>query len=304
MITIMAGHLTVAIDPPLGGRAYSFVSTVGSALADAGFTTGTRDRVSVILVELLNNVARHADGAASVELQIDHAGEFKSIEISVASNGPGFDVDEMIAADIAKLKSGDREHGLLRVARLAGRVGADSNLPGTSSVHCEVYERPRPDSVLRHSPAVLPICFEYDFPQFLWVGEECYSEDSFELLRAGPAVQDFFFSPLAARGAPWLGLEFTGRVVISDVDPGAFGISDRPDLRFPWTPGPAISNYFRAKFESRRVVVYAYDTPFSVRSSVAKWASVQQLPFFASEPEMMNWLAEITPGPGNTQPSH
>jgi hypothetical protein len=177
---------------------------------------------------------------------------------------------------------------------------------GTGSVHCEVYQRDRPDSVLRQSPAVLPICFEYGFPRFLWVGEEGYSEESLALLHyGGPAVQDLFFSPLAARGAPWLAIELVGTVFPSDFISTTVGIVEPPVLHFPEVPDggfelvrPAIINYFRSEFESQQVVIYAHDTTFLVKRKAADWASDHQLPYFDNEPEMMDWLAGITPEAG------
>jgi anti-sigma regulatory factor (Ser/Thr protein kinase) len=303
---IMAGQLSAEINPPLGGRAYSFVSTVGLALADAGFTAGTCDRVSIILIELLNNVARYAEGAALIEIWIERAGNFRNIEISVASEGPDFDFYRMVEVNIAKLESGDREHGLLRVSRLAGSVNSGDDSFHVGSVHCEIYERERRDSVLRHSPAVLPICFEYGFPWLLWVGEEGYSEESLALLHyGGPAVQSLFFAPLAARDAPWLGIEIVGNVFSSDISPAAFGIETPSALRFPEVPDggfelvePAIRSYFHSKFESRQVVVYAHHTDFSVKSAAASWAREHQLPYFDNEPELTAWLPGITPGAG------
>lgn len=321
---IMAGELSAEINPPLGGRAYSFVSTVGSALADVGFAAGTCDRVSIILIELLNNVARHAEGTAFIEIWIERMGRFRNIEISVTSKGPDFNFHRLVEANIAKLESGDREHGLLRVSRLAGCVQSGGGPSGSGSVHCEVYQRERPDSVLRHSAGVLPICFEYGFPWFLWIGEEGYNEESLALLHyGGPAVQDLFFSALAAQDVPWLGIELVGTIFSSDVGPPpfdvanlqalgfpeagpmAFGIGNRRVLRFPEVPDggfelvrPAIMNYFHSKFESRRVVVYAHDTTFSVKAEATNWAREHRLPFFDNEPELTDWLSRIRPDAG------
>ena len=230
---IMSGRLSTDIDPPLGGRSYAFVSAVGTALVDMGFDAKTHDHVRIILVELLNNVARHANSAASIEIEVIPEGNFRTVDVLVASTGPSFSVDELVQANIDKLEAGDREHGLLRVRRLADRIRSVSDKNGVTSVRCEVYQRPSLDSVLYRLPTVLPICFEYSFPKYLWIGRDGYTEESFDLLRqGGPATQGLFFSPATPVGAAWLGVEstcpFTGAGNWSQLVAGSGGSQGLP----------------------------------------------------------------------------
>jgi anti-sigma regulatory factor (Ser/Thr protein kinase) len=287
---IMSGRLSLDIDPPLGGRSYAFVSEVYSALADIGFDTRAQERSRIILVELLDNVSRHAEGAASIDIQVIGERLFKTVEITVASEGRSFDVDKIVRANIVKLGTGDREHGLLRVRRLAGYVGSRSDGNGVTSVRCEIYQKHWDrHPILYQLPTVLPICFEYGFPKYLWIDKENYTEKSFELLRnSGPAIQNLFFAPTASLGAEWLGVEFTGKMVMSNDSTPVGANSPHAGFNGIWS---ALESYFHAMFQNRHVFVYAHDVPPEVKRGAAEWAWNHRIKFFDEVPRMVDWIS-------------
>jgi anti-sigma regulatory factor (Ser/Thr protein kinase) len=284
---VAAKHLSVEIAPSLGGKTYALIAAVARGLEEIGFEITTRDRVSIILTELLTNAAGHAQGTAKVEINVQ-VEIFKTVRISVESQGRPFDLNRVIDTHVTQLGRGEREHGLLRVRRLSGAMGYHHDAArGFNSVYSEVYEVPRPSSVLYNSPVVAPIRYEHGTPpRFLWIGTDAYTGTALSLLaRADFAVQKLFFEPLAAFNHPWLGIEFTGRVFVT------------VDEAEPVYIEPAIENYFRPMFQQQRVLVVAHRTDGNVTFAASEWAESHGLEFYDSEEALARRLAWISPQP-------
>jgi Histidine kinase-like ATPase domain len=282
---VTARHLTVEIAPAMGGKTYALMGAVARGLEATGFKTTTRDRVSIILTELLTNAASHARGTAKVEIDVQTE-IFKTVRISVESQGNPFDLNSVIDTHIKQLDRGEREHGLLRVRRLSGAMGSDHDQARNStSVYSEVYEVSPPKSVLRNSSVVAPIRYEYGTPpRFLWIGADAYTGAALNLLyRPGLAVQRLFFDPLAALNLPWLGIEFTGHVFVT------------VDERDPVYIEPAVENYFRPIFQQQRVLVVAHHTDGRIARAASAWAQSHGLEFYDSEEALARRLAWISP---------
>jgi len=282
---VAAKHLSVEIAPSLGGKTYALIAAVAQGLEKIGFEITTRDRVSIILTELLTNAASYAEGTARVEVDVQ-VEIFKTVRISVENQGRPFDLDKIIDTHVTQLGKGEREHGLLRVRRLSGAMGYHHDTAHNStSVYSEVYEVGHPSSVLYSSSIVAPIRYENGTPpRFLWIGTDAYTGTALSLLaRAGSAVQRLFFDPLAALNRPWLGIEFTGQVFVT------------VDEHSPIYIEPAIENYFRPMFQQQRVLVVAHRTDYKVRRSAAEWATSHGLEFYDSEEALARRLAWISP---------
>lgn len=213
---LSSGELTLALDPRSSGETYTLVSVVGSVLRESKFRDRTVDRVVIVLIELLTNVARHAKSFAwlTLKIQTEH---FRSVRILIHDLGPSFSLYEVLDRHIAELNEGGREHGLLRVVRLSANVNYLARPDSEKSRHgiiCEVYETPPPQSVLFDYEFVAPVRLEYEWPKVLWLGPDSYADNALWLLFdpawRSPALLDLYLKPLLSSGPTWLGVEFTG----------------------------------------------------------------------------------------------
>ena len=73
--SLSGGSLAVGLDPHSSAAVYNLVAVVSAVLGEKAFVTRTVDRLAIILMELLNNVARHVpESTARVELELQNEG--------------------------------------------------------------------------------------------------------------------------------------------------------------------------------------------------------------------------------------
>jgi anti-sigma regulatory factor (Ser/Thr protein kinase) len=285
------GRLSVRIRSLLGGEAYALVGAVVKAMQEKGFGAQARERVTVAVMELLANVASHAEGPAEVDIAI-HSDYFRYVEISVTSKGQQFDVRRAVDDDITRLDAGDREHGLLRVARFTGSLSSTHDRgSGTTQVTCEVYEPVRPKSAMQGIPRLAQIVHVHSHPQCLWVDGEYYAGTACELLdKDSSRLWELFFGPADDFNQAWLGIEHVG---IDDDDGQAIFGETTLQNKMTRITDRAVETYFKAVFDARRVLVLARGTGGSIGRGVYVWASERGLDCFFNEADFKRRIAEI-----------
>jgi anti-sigma regulatory factor (Ser/Thr protein kinase) len=286
------GSVDVELDPTSRSEMFTFVAVVRHVLSDTRFRQTTVDRVAIILRELLTNVARHVPGSrawAAVEIQSDYL-EF--VSIAVRDSGPGINDLSVIEDHQQRLVQGDREHGLLRVARLTDNLSTEpprnSSTDGRHGIWCEVFNPEPPPSVLFKSDVVAPVCVVYEDENPIWLGQEAYSGYYF-LETLSKAVErnwhpllDLYFAPLLSSGASYLGLEVTGSLYTSE----------QPSYTFP-NLAAALEMYFEQYFREKRVIVLIHDTDRPVYKDVKHWAQRWGLEYFKSRKACRRRLEEL-----------
>jgi anti-sigma regulatory factor (Ser/Thr protein kinase) len=286
------GCLSVRIRSLLGGEAYALVGAVAEAMQEKGFRAQARERVTVTIMELLANVANHAEGPAEVNIAV-HLDYFRYVEVSVTSKGRPFDVWQAVDDDIARLDAGDREHGLLRVARFTGSLSSTHDPgSGTTQVTCEVYEPVRPKSAMEGIQRLAQVVHVYSHPRCLWVGGEYYAGTACELLdKESPRLWELFFGPLSDVNPAWLGIEHlgAGTMVANDDDIGKTTWDDVIAV----ITDRAVEAYFKSAFDARRVLVLARNTGRDITTGVAYWATKRGLDFFFNEEDFKRRIAEL-----------
>jgi anti-sigma regulatory factor (Ser/Thr protein kinase) len=289
------GRLSVRISSLLGGEAYALTGAVAEAMQEKGFRALARERVTVTIMELLANVASHAEGPAEVNIAI-HSDYFRYVEVSVTSKGRLFDVRQAVDDDITRLDAGDREHGLLRVARFTGSLSsAHDPGSGTTKVICEVYDPVRPASAMEGIPRLAQVVHVHSHPQCLWVGGEYYAGTACELLdKESRRLWELFFGPLSDVNPAWLGIEHMGastRVHDDDVI-GRMTRTTRED-EIEFITDRAVEAYFRPAFDARQVLVLAHNTGPGIARGVEWWARQRGLRVFFSEDDFKRRIAEL-----------
>jgi anti-sigma regulatory factor (Ser/Thr protein kinase) len=292
------GSVEVELNPQSQQDVYAFTSVVKKVLTEHGFSPRALSSAVTVLGELLTNINRHVPGSAAwiaVKLEPEY---FPSIRIAVCDSGPGIEKD-VLDTEYRALASGEPEHGLLNVLRLANMslfMPTEYRPPKSHCVRCEVYDPPQPTSMFFDYPFVAPIRVEYVWPKLFWIGrDDVYvvgpnSVSGFEcalnvaLDNQWPAILDPYFKSLSPPGASLLGIEVTGREVVSEPRPGIFERLQH-----------ALEMYLRSHFDERRVVLVAHETRPAVRDSVAEWARRWKLDYYEDETACRERLEELAP---------
>jgi hypothetical protein len=222
------------------------------------------------------------------------------VEISVTSKGRPFDVRQAVDDDIVRLDAGDREHGLLRVARFTGSLSSTHDREsGTTQVTCEVYEPVRPKSAMEGIPRLAQVVHVHSHPRCLWVGGEYYAGTACELLdKDSPKLWELFFGPLSDLSQAWLGIEHVGVNDDDDDENYGYGYDDiyratTKDDVIARITDRAVETYFQQAFDSRRVLVLARGTGSAIGRGVALWAIERGLAYFFSEADFKRRIAEL-----------
>lgn len=289
------GRLSARIRSLLGGEAYALTGAVAEAMQEKGFRALSRERVTVTIMELLANVASHAEGPAEVTIAI-HSDYFKYVEVSVTSKGPLFDVVQAVEDDITGLDSGDREHGLLRVARFTGCLSSEHDpVNGTTKVICEVYDPVRPVSAIESIPRLAHVMHVHSHPRCLWVGGEYYVGSACELLdKESRRLWELFFGPLSDVSPEWLAIEHVGASAraYNDEVIDRMTRTTRED-QIELITDRAVEAYFKSAFDARQVLVLAHNTGGGIASGVALWARMRGLAVSLSEEDFKRRIAQL-----------
>jgi anti-sigma regulatory factor (Ser/Thr protein kinase) len=303
--SLSAGSITLDLDPKSESKLYTFFSVVDRVLQEKGFRQRTIDRVGIILDELLTNVARHVPESGAWVMVVVQAKYLRLASIAVCDSGPGIPHTNILENHMRRLAEGEREHGLLRVLRMASslRPGPPPEAPldKQHGVYCDVFDPQTPHSVLFESDVVAPVRMEYGIPRVLWIGrEEAYTVGRLpgleDLARGGTIVStltkavengwrpilDLYFEPLLSAGASYLGVEVTGGRSYTEPIPG-----DLAKLC------AVLETYFKSFFEEKRVILLAHHTDPQVRRDVSDWAQRWGTSFFDSEPACRKQLTQL-----------
>jgi anti-sigma regulatory factor (Ser/Thr protein kinase) len=271
----------------------TFVSVVRDVLREKGFGRTAVDRAAIVLAELLANVVQHVPGSrAWVKVKVQHE-YLQFVSITVYDSGPGINDPSIIASQQHRLIEGEREHGLLRVARLTDdlKLGPPrrSSTDKRHGIRCEVLNPEPPRSVLFKYEVVAPVCVVYEPSYPIWFGrKESYSGDYFfeALVKAVEndwhPLLDLYFAPLLSSGASYIGVEITGELWLSYELPYTF-----PKV------AAALEMYFEQYFKEKRVIVLVYDTDTPVYRDVKKWAQRLGIEYFESRSACRQRLRQL-----------
>ena len=295
--SLSGGSLAVGLDARSSAAVYNLVAVVGAVLGEKAFVTRTVDRLAIILMELLNNVARHVpESTARVELELQTK-YLRSVGVTVLDSGRGFELQNVLRTHFRLLAEGEREHGLMRVLRFSDDL---RSLEGPSPAHphgiaCQVYDVGQPRSALWQYGGLTPVRLEYEFPKVLWLGMEAHV--GWEFLSAlattveegwSAAFLELYFKPPPAGAPRHLAVEVTGHKFQTEVPPGSLA-----------TLRAALEIYFRAYLDEKRVIFFVHDTDFSLQHSVRNWARAWGCPCFEAEGDLVRHLQELEAGPGS-----
>jgi anti-sigma regulatory factor (Ser/Thr protein kinase) len=165
--------LEETLDPANAARVNLLLAHLEESLRTEGFVQSTVDKTITIASELLTNVKRHAAGSAAHFAMRCRTVPLRYVNLCVADDRGGFDLDTIIAQLRLRMTEGEREHGLLRVHRMSSliRVSQDE---GYSAVLVDIYEKDRPPSEFFNIPDVASILLEYENPRnSQWLGPIC-----------------------------------------------------------------------------------------------------------------------------------
>ena len=272
---IPVGALVRELDTRDSHRRASLVAETLAWLEAEKFSKRTRDRTALVLLELTANVRQYVEDAiAVVEVEVRDLPP-RYVSIDVYHRGPPVMVDEVVEKDRGLVDGGDREHGLLKLARLTGNVHQATKYEdeGRHGVGTYVYElAPVHSRIFERFPFVGPVAVEYEWPRRFWVGDHLSIGDHFMASmrfgadRASRPLLDLYFDAIRGPGVSCLGVEYTGTIVPSEVGPQFDPLMAALEVSFePW-------------FESGRVILFANTDETVVLSAMRDWAARWKLP--------------------------
>jgi hypothetical protein len=161
------------------------------------------NRTATVLLELLANVHDHAsskDAVVKVEMR---SGAVHCAVVSVTHRGRAFDLEGALEAGRRAYQDGDREHGLVKVARLSSGLRLASAVGGGVGLECFVFDAASISSgVFAEFSFVATASLELDVPKRwvfgrdVYVGREIENALRFALTEPAPRLLDLYFSGL------------------------------------------------------------------------------------------------------------
>jgi anti-sigma regulatory factor (Ser/Thr protein kinase) len=287
------------------GRESDMQTVAAQARADLlehGFGGEAADRVAIVLLELLANARDHTRSRrASVKVEM-RTEPIRLAVVQVAHEGEAFDLDAAVQEGLADLRRGEREHGLLKVSRLAShlRTSTDGAPTGTVAVECDVYDPPFLGSGLLEGHAgIAPIYLEFHLPTRWRIGSEIYVARDlwrpfhFALREPAPQLLSLYLGGLRVPEGGYLAIEFVGRLVISEIGPPS--LSAEVDTSYPRprsedTVQAALEVHFNECFASQRVIMYGHEIGVIPTRVLEDWAALWNLPCFADPGELRRFL--------------
>jgi anti-sigma regulatory factor (Ser/Thr protein kinase)/pimeloyl-ACP methyl ester carboxylesterase len=287
---LAAGLLAIQLDADDSRQFYTLLNVVQDVLQGKQFLPITIQRVQAILHELITNVARHVsnnNAQVTVELQEKYV---RLVSITICDDGPGVGADT-VEEYRQRLASGEPEHGLMMVLRMAStvRVGPDVV---RSCIACNVYDPKPPQSILYQYDNVATVRVNFEYPRVFWLGRdqpyvEVWREEELptfidNITRAvedgSRHVLDLYFGHLAS--ANYLAIEVSGNSFHTEPRPGDLAL-----LR------AALEMYFYGHFSEGRVFLLTHDTAHFMRDRMSRWAEQWGIQSFESEAACRSWLA-------------
>jgi anti-sigma regulatory factor (Ser/Thr protein kinase) len=297
-------QVNVEIDVARPSDVHTFVANLRAILISKGFGGATADRTATVILELLANVRDHAP-ATSAEVRIAiSTGKVFCTDVTVIQRGSSFDLSEALRTGRRAYQLGDREHGLVKIARLASHLKLDDaeTAEGQVGLACSVYDlAPISSGVLGEFDFVAPASLEFDLPRRWVLGRDVHvARDldaalEFAIAEPAPRLLDLYFSELQIPSNGYLGIEFAGRILPSEVGP--ISIDGEVPSTFP-TPRShkvieaAFEIRFRPLFESQRVVMHAFETGYLPTLELEEWAALWNLPCFTDPDDLRAFLQE------------
>ena len=283
----------------------TIAAQVRADLAKHGFGSAAGDRVTIVLLELLANARDHTESReASVKVEM-RTEPIRLAIVEVAHQGEAFDLDAALQGGLADFQRGEREHGLLKVLRLAShlRLSTERTPPGAVAVECDVYDPPSLGSgLLEGRESISPIYQEFDLPKRWRIGPETYvSRDlwrplNYALHEPAPELLRLYFGGLRVPADGYLGIEFVGRVVISELGPPSFSAevdSIYPRPRSDDIVEAALEVQFNEWFARGRVVMYGHEIGVVSALALERWAALWEVPCFTEPNELRHFLSQV-----------
>jgi anti-sigma regulatory factor (Ser/Thr protein kinase) len=293
------GQVDAEIDATRPSDVQTLVSDLRALLTEKGFGGPSANRTATVMLELLANVREHAPSPrARVQIEISTGTVFCAV-VTVIQEGPAFDLDVALEAGRRAYQTGDHEHGLVKVARLAGDLRL-INADGQVGLACTVFDLAGIGSgVFDKFGFVTAATLELDLPkrwilgQDVYVGRDIEVALQFALSEPAPRLLDLYFAELRIPNDGYLGIEFVGNVLPSEVGPMRIAeeISQTyPAPRSDTVIEAAFEVQFKDLFESQRVVMHAFETGFMPTTQLQHWAALWNLPCFTDPDELGIYL--------------
>lgn len=284
------------------GDVQTLVSELRTELLEQGFSGAAAARAATVLLELLANVREHSvSKVASVQVEVRTAAILCAV-VEVAHKGAEFDLKAAIRKGWRDYQNGDREHGLMKVFRLAShlRLTAESSSSDEVGIECFVYDPPTLASgVLDGRDGVTPVYLEFDLPKRWRLGTEIHVGRALEatllygLVKPAPRLLDLYFGELSVPPDGYLAIEFVGSVLPSEIDPLEISgdvAEIYPQPRSRNAMEAALEVQFHDHFQSRRVVMHAHETGFIPTGLLQDWANRWDVPFFTDPDQLRDYL--------------
>jgi anti-sigma regulatory factor (Ser/Thr protein kinase) len=293
------------VDVTRMGDVQTLASELRAELLERGFSGPAAARAATVLLELLANVRDHsASTSASVEVEVRTATIFCAV-IEVRHAGPEFDLEKAVRKGWEDYQQGDREHGLVKVSRLAShlRLMTEGISAGVVGIECLVYDSPSIGSgILDELDGVTPVYLEFDLPKRWRFGQEIYAGRDLEtplhlaLEKPTPRLLDLYLGGLRVPPGGYLAIEFVGNVLPSEIGPQPLtgqvaGIYPQP--RSEHVTEAALEVQFNECFASQRVVMHAYETGSIPTDLLREWANLWEVPFFTEPGELKSFLSQL-----------
>jgi anti-sigma regulatory factor (Ser/Thr protein kinase) len=293
------------VDPRRESDLHTVAAQVRAELLRHEFGAEAGDRAATVVLELLANVRDHTQSRRA-EVKVGMKTDPLSLAtVEVAHDGEAFDLKAAVEAGLSELQRGEREHGLLKVTRLASglRVTTENTPSGTVAVQCDIYE-PRflGSGLLEANPRIKPIYQEFDVPRRWRIGREIYLDRDlwrplhYALRAPAPELLDLYLGGLRIPDDGYLAIEFVGRVVVSEI--GLASLPAEVDSSYPPTRSldpveAALEARFHKWFDERRVILHGHETNIVSNITLQGWAGRWDLPCFTEPDDLRRFLGEL-----------
>jgi len=303
--TTSSNALQAEVDVTRMGDVQTLASQLRAELLEQGFGSPATARAVTVLLELLANVRDHSRStSASVEVEVRTGSIFCAV-IEVTHPGSEFDLEGVIRKGWEDYQHGDREHGLVKAARLAShlRLTTEGRSAGVVGIECFVYDSPALGSgVLDDVDAITPVYLEFDLPKRWRFGQEIYGDRELEALlqfaltRPAPRLLDLCLGGLQVPADGYLAVEFVGDVLPSEIGPRPI-VGSVAEI-YPWPRSKhvteaALEVHFNECFDAQRVVMHAYKTGSIPTGLLQEWAGLWGVPFFANPEELKDFVDRL-----------
>jgi hypothetical protein len=292
---------SASLDARDAPEAHAVVADVRAGLRARGFGRGAADRAATVLLELLANARDHAASPDAVVEASVRSGSLLGVSLTVWHAQASFDLARALTVGWRAYERGEREHGLVKVARHTSGLRVVEGDGSRVGVRCTVFELPSIGSgVFNVFSSVRTASIEFDVPRRCILDGEPYDAaqlrdvSKFALSAPAPRVLALAFGGMEVGDDEYLGIELAGNVLPSDIhrQPPSHGWRVAQGLlpRSEDALEAAFEVQFRSAFDDGRVVFHVFETGFVPTTMAQDWAARWGAPCFTDPDELRQFL--------------